>query len=527
LFGEFSADAAGGGDFVGAGATEAGDAAEMLEEELFAVLGDAGAIVEEALGDAPFHEQLMVAVGEAMGFIADALEQLEGAAVFGEADGNRAPGAVNFFEFLGEADDGQFVQAEALEFAAGGAELAFSAIDDDEVGELSLAGAGGGMERGETGDGVGRGFLGVIGRVVDGSGGRRDPGFGLARGRFAEDAGVAAADDFSHAGKVVLAFDAFDAEAAVELVGGAAIDEADHAGDDVGGADIGDIEALHAAGRAAEGKSVAEGGEVGGGIDGTGDAETIAHVAGVAGHGFGGAAEVIEHVAQFGGALEIEGDGGLFHLVLEGLEQFLGFAGEEFAGALDAFAVLRGSDVGELHRHLVSGGFQLALGGSAPAEGQDAEFLAHESEGLAEGAGVGVGAKVAGVVVFFEAGEAEARPFVGHVGLDHEEAFVVAEADVVAGAEFLDEAAFEEEGFGLAAGDVPLEIPDAIEEGAGFEIGAHLAGGGEVLADALAEVAGFADVDDAIEAVPHEVDARLVGDIAEFDFRVGLFAEHG
>ena len=394
LFGEFSADAAGGGDLVGAGATEPGDAAKTLEEELFAVLGDAGAIVEEAFGDAPFHEQLVVAVGEAVGFIADALQELEGAAVVGEADGNRPPGAVDLFEFFGEADDGEFVQAEALELAAGGAELAFSAIDDDEVGELSLAGARGGMERGETGDGFGRGFLGVIGRVVDGRGRTAGIlGHGFAGGGFAEDARIAAADDLGHAGKVVLAFDAFDAETAVELVGGAAIDEADHAGHDVSGADVGDIEALHAARRSAEGKGVAEGGEVGRGIDGARDAEPVAHVAGVAGHGLRGAAQVIEHVAHFGGALEIEGGGGLFHLVLEGLEQFLGFAGEEFAGALDAFAVLLGGDVGEFHRHLVGGGLQLPLGGRAPAEGQDAEFLAHEGERLAEGAGVGIGAE--------------------------------------------------------------------------------------------------------------------------------------
>ena len=39
---------------------------------------------------------------------------------------------------------------------------------------------------------------------------------------------------------------------------------------------------------------------------------------------------------------------------------------------------------------------------------------------------------------------------------------------------------------------------------------------------ACAEIARFADVDDAVETITHEIDARLVRDIAELDFRVGF-----
>ena len=55
---------------------------------------------------------------------------------------------------------------------------------------------------------------------------------------FPENARVPPPDNFRHAREVVLPLDCPDAEPAVELVCGAAIDKADHARDDVRGADI-------------------------------------------------------------------------------------------------------------------------------------------------------------------------------------------------------------------------------------------------------------------------------------------------
>jgi hypothetical protein len=135
LFGEFAADAFGRGDLVDGGAAEAGDTAEFLEKQLFAVLRNSGAFVEEALGDAPFHEELMIAVGKPVRFVANALEELEGSAVVGELEWLGTAGAIDFLEFLGQTDDRDVVEAELLEFAAGGAELALAAVDDDEVGK--------------------------------------------------------------------------------------------------------------------------------------------------------------------------------------------------------------------------------------------------------------------------------------------------------------------------------------------------------------------------------------------------------
>ena len=121
--------------FEGGGA-EALDAAEFFEEGGFAAFADAGEFVEDALGNFFEAEFGVVGVGEAMGFVADALEEFEGAGVVIEAEGIDFAGAEDFFVFLGEADDGDVGEAEFGEFRAGGVELAFAAIDEDEVGDV-------------------------------------------------------------------------------------------------------------------------------------------------------------------------------------------------------------------------------------------------------------------------------------------------------------------------------------------------------------------------------------------------------
>lgn len=104
------------------------------------------------------------------------------------------------FFFFGEADDGDVVEAEGVELGSGGVELAFAAVDDDE----------------------GREFFAE-----------------------ADEAGVAAADDFGDAGEVVLAFDGADAVAAVGGGVGFSVTEGDHGGDFVEVGDVGDVEAFH------------------------------------------------------------------------------------------------------------------------------------------------------------------------------------------------------------------------------------------------------------------------------------------
>ena len=114
-----------------------------------------------------------------------------------------------------------------------------------------------------------------------------------------------------------------------------------------------------------------------------------------------------------------------------------------------------------------------------------------------------------------DAGEREARDGIVEIDFYEKETFVVAEADVVARVKFFDEFALEEESFGFAADDVIIEIVNAFDESAEFEVPTHAAGGLKVLSDAFAEVTCFADVDDLAEPVAHQVDAGLVREVAK------------
>src|SRR5215213_4403734 len=75
FLGGFAAEAGDFGDLFEGGEAEALDAAEFFEEGGFAALADAGEFVEDAFGNAFEAELGVVGVGEAVGFVADALEK--------------------------------------------------------------------------------------------------------------------------------------------------------------------------------------------------------------------------------------------------------------------------------------------------------------------------------------------------------------------------------------------------------------------------------------------------------------------
>ena len=438
----------------------------------------------------------------------------------GDEEGFAFFGAIDFLAFFGESDDGDAAEAEALEFGHGHGELAFAAVDDDEVGEGDeFRGLGFWDLFFEAAEGFEGRFLGEVGVFAEGF------------FAFDEDAGEAAADDFGHGDEVVLTGGGADAVAAVVGVVGDAIFEADHGGDAVGGADVGDVEALHHERWAVEVEFLLEFADIGHGVDGGDDFGAGATLEGAG--GFEGFFEVGDHVPKFGGALEVELGGVGLHFLFESREEVLRFAGEEVAGFVEAAEVVVPGDAadaggGTVFDDVVGAVFVIDFAGVDGAADAEAEAFGEPVHGGAESTGVGEGAEVAGAVVFFQAGEGEAGEGVVEGEADEEEAFVVAEADVVAGAELFDEFAFEEEGFGFVADEVEVEVPDAVDESACFAVGEFGAGGGEVVGEAFAEVAGFADVDDAIEAVAHDVDTRLVRDVVETGTEVGFFTgEHG
>ena len=148
----------------------------MGQEILLAFFANAWNIVEDG-GELAFAAQgTVVGDGETVGFVAHALDEVEGVGLAGQDDG----GVFVFFEeeffLLGEAEGGDGGVALFAHGAAGVAELAFAAVDDDEVGQ---------------------------------------PGeFSSLHAAFEFAGGVTetAGDDFVHAGEVVGAFDGFDFE---------------------------------------------------------------------------------------------------------------------------------------------------------------------------------------------------------------------------------------------------------------------------------------------------------------------------
>ena len=141
---------------------------------------------------------------------------------------------------------------------------------------------------------------------------------------------------------------------------------------------------------------------------------------------------------------------------------------------------------------------------------------AHERKRAPQRAGIRKRAEITRAIILLKPREREARNRVVHVHLEHQETFVIAEADVVTRMKFLDEFAFEQQRLGLATHDMKIKIVDALDQRAEFEVPTHAPGRLKIMAHALAQVAGFADVDDRAEAVFHQIHARLVRQRADF-----------
>ena len=88
------------GHFLGTGLPQAGDRPEFFEEPFLPRPADSGAVIEDALLDAPFHEELVVAVREAVRLVADTLEEAQGALIVGGHEGLRFTGAKDLLALL-------------------------------------------------------------------------------------------------------------------------------------------------------------------------------------------------------------------------------------------------------------------------------------------------------------------------------------------------------------------------------------------------------------------------------------------
>ena len=208
----------------------------MLDEALASAGAYAGDGVEFGLAVADLAAFTVVGYGEAVGFVTDLLHEMEDGGATVKYDGVVLLSEdIDDFFFFCDAGEGLEGDSDFCEGGVGGVELAEAAIDEDEGGE---------------------GFLVV------------------------HQAFVAALDDFAHGGEVVVAGDSFDLEFAVIGFLHLAVFPDDHGGDGFGTLDVGDVEALDAAGEFFQGESVLEG-FLDGLLVGSHDAETL--VVGLAG----------------------------------------------------------------------------------------------------------------------------------------------------------------------------------------------------------------------------------------------------
>lgn len=123
------------------------DGAVFFEQSPLDDQADAGDVVDFRGGELFAAEFLSQFVGEAVGFVADALDEVEGLRVAREEDAFRWEFGVrswekNFFFLLCQADDGD-IQVGLFDHFSGDFQLAFAAVDDDEVGDLREGVVGG------------------------------------------------------------------------------------------------------------------------------------------------------------------------------------------------------------------------------------------------------------------------------------------------------------------------------------------------------------------------------------------------
>ena len=86
----------------------------------FPILTHARAIVENAFFDSFFHEQLVIRVGKPMRLVSNALKQTQGRRIHWKSQRQCAAGSINLLVFFRQTDNRKIVQAQSLQFAAGG-----------------------------------------------------------------------------------------------------------------------------------------------------------------------------------------------------------------------------------------------------------------------------------------------------------------------------------------------------------------------------------------------------------------------
>ncbi len=220
-------------------------------------------------------------------------------------------------------------------------------------------------------------------------------------------------------------------------------------------------------------------------------------------------------IATGRGLLKGEALGGGLHAIREVVDHLARLAVEEARGELHVRSVGGGLDKTDAGRgaalDLVQQAGARAVGEDGVLAGAQLEGLLQQMDALAHRPGVREGAEVARALGEGAAVVGQARELVGGE-LDVGVGLVVAEEDVVARREALDEVVLEDQRLGLGAcgGDVHAQHLRHHHRDA-------RAGDGllEVAGDATLEVLRLADVEHLVVGADHAIDARLLGQGAQ------------
>ena len=259
--------------------------------------------------------------------------------------------------------------------------------------------------------------------------------------------------------------------------------------------------------------------------------------------------ETLESLLESSRPLEVEVGGGSAHLVLDLAHDLGALPGEEALHLTDVGGVLDGVDgahagpgtpahvvveagTSPAREHDVRDGrlvgvavelaaAALPLGAGRDADGHD---LAQRVDGLAGGAGVGVGTEVAGALAVVLAGVLDGGEDVVLGDGDEGVALVVLEVDVEVGVVLGDEVALEHERLVLGPDHEVVEVADDLHhEGDLLAVVLER----DVLAQAGAEVLGLAHVDDLVVRVLPEVAAGVGRHLVHAAAKLGQSALEG
>ena len=241
-----------------------------------------------------------------------------------------------------------------------------------------------------------------------------------------------------------------------------------------------------------------------------------------------------EPVAQAGRRLELEGLGGVSHLLPESGDHLVGVAVQEPQQIAHDSGVVLGCDLPDARATALLDveeearpAHALVLAELRVATGPGREGTQQQVEGLPDGPGVAIGPEVPDPPLPLSPGDHRTRPLVAHRHRQERVGLVVLQVDVEARPVLLDEVELQHQGLKLVGDLDPLHRGRLVEH-LGRTVG-HPVPPPEVAVQAVPEALGLAHVQDSTLGIAELVRPRCVGHRARhwtFDHRQRVGAVH-